>query len=220
MKLRRFTMETRRQTNYKSEEILTPSPLPQNELPTCTEVLQYFLYLGKLNEELTTPNKLQIISDKLKTLWEKTSIPIIQEKSILNKIRLWKVKYDTLLANRRKCKSSDSSVQRIREFQSDADKLFDLACCKCITWDTCQCEPDKKVPKTVQYFLQDQRDDRNITVPQLIRKLRAKSTDVEEQCLTPTVEDDAELLIDSSSTVTRSHSLTSSNYTVSQVIYS
>ncbi|KAK0071960.1 hypothetical protein PV325_012107, partial [Microctonus aethiopoides] len=114
-KKEKFTMATRRERDFKSEEFFTPSSLPENKLATC-----------KMNDELVTSNKLQIVSDKLKTLREKTSISIIHEKSIVNKIRLWRDKYNTPLANRRKCRSSDSSVQRIQEFRSDADKHFDL----------------------------------------------------------------------------------------------
>lgn len=66
------------------------------------------------------------------------------------------------LENRRKGKSSCSSIQQFQQFKCYANTLFDIAWCRCIEFETCNCEEHDKVPELMYKFLRDQRSDRKL----------------------------------------------------------
>lgn len=170
----RLEMERRQQYSTANNVVFIPLVLPEQKFPTCEEVLNYHLYLKKNDPELTDPAVLRLIADKLQSMWEKTSIPIINTKSLINKIKDTIEKYKQLLENKRKCKSSSASIQRIESFKNDAGKLFDLARCRCINYATCKCDEDSKVPQVVEDFLRDQRNNRRMTLMHVTRRLRSQ----------------------------------------------
>lgn len=103
----------------------------------------------------------------------------------MNKLKEICEQYDVLLQNKRKCKSSDASIQRFTDFRSKAENLFDLAQCRCINSETCFCDENFQVPLIAQNFFKDQRDKRCMTLMQVVRQSRGqqcnKNDEAEEE---------------------------------------
>ena len=80
-------------------------------------------------------------------MWKSASIPTVTKKQIVNLITNYNNKWKGLLKTPKAKQESDNSKQKLRTFQNKANaKLFDIAACKCVRFDQCNCPKDRKVP--------------------------------------------------------------------------
>ena len=55
--------------------------------------------------------------------------------------------------------------KRCDDFKDNAEThLFDISACKCVKFENCTCNKDKKVPQVEQVFLSDQRTLRKMAI--------------------------------------------------------
>lgn len=75
--------------------------------------------------------------------------------------------YDEYLKHIRytKQKKIDSYKEKVQTIRQTAKtSLFDIAACKCSSFDSCTCSKDKKVPIIERSFLLDQRTNRQVMI--------------------------------------------------------
>ena len=151
-----------------------PSPFPQHVLPTKGDVRKRMLLSRESLEQtlgkkiVPLPKIIQPVVEELVSLWEKSSIPTIVEKSIQRALtNLWE-------GSRRGLKNETQK----RQVEVENDLLFDISACKCkqipcaeaqCRLETCEdvhidckCESTKIVPKRELGFLFDQRGPRRM----------------------------------------------------------
>ena len=128
-------------------------------LPTYFDVIKQ-----KSKKEPSVSEILDIIPEKIKFIWIKTSIPIVSDNRIKNMFTDYYSKYKSILKSvtNKKFKNFD---KKCAEFKSHAEKtLFDISCCKCKSFSNCNCERSRKIPEREQSFLKDQRTVRKMVI--------------------------------------------------------
>ncbi|KAK0172803.1 hypothetical protein PV328_006077 [Microctonus aethiopoides] len=89
-------------------------------------------------------------------------------------------KYKDILAHNRKRKESEIVKENFAELVKKSETLFDIVVCKCSNTEDCKCKTKSRVPVCLKDFLDDQRNDRKLTVAHAIRSMRtAKDKDIE-----------------------------------------
>ena len=151
----------------------SPSPLPQNVLPTRGDVLKSIL-LRRDQEELTGKPRNNIplldvikpVVTDLLDVWGKASVPTIVENSVEKAVMgLWQ-----------ECKRGSKNENLRKQVQEKSKLLFDICSCKCkqvpclqaqcnssgceVLHVDCTCPPKKRVPVRKLDFLFDQRGQR------------------------------------------------------------
>ncbi|CAH2098548.1 unnamed protein product [Euphydryas editha] len=100
-----------------------------------------------------------IFTNKIDTLWIKSSIPIVTHKRVLQILKCYHSKCYNLKKSLKKLKK-----EKLEEFRVKSRMLFDIAACKCKEFQSCTCRKEKKVPKEEQIFLKDQRTNRLMVI--------------------------------------------------------
>lgn len=91
------------------------------------------------------------------------------------RIRAYHEKYRNILKPYESRKNVDSYKYKLLEFQNESKKLFDIATCKCKTYDNCLCVKDRKVPLKEREFLSDQRTIRSMMIGTIDRNTTKKN---------------------------------------------
>lgn len=139
--------------------------LPQNVLPTNLQVAKRFLQLKERRNDCNK-DKYKTVADDVVGLWDKASIPTIQNQSVVKRV-------EVLITTGAELCRSKSSCKRKADFQSNLDSLFDIAACKCLmsyndstkeVTLSCKCPRESKVPQMEQLFLLDQRNSRRMFI--------------------------------------------------------
>lgn len=107
------------------------------------------------------------IVEKLEELWAKANIPTISYRSITKSVLKLVSKLLYFRKRERINKNSKPLLNEINEFKAKFDKLFELAACKCDTYNNCVCPKEKKMSERVFDFLQDQRCSRNQSIDEI-----------------------------------------------------
>ena len=142
-----------------------PRKLPTDMLPTTEDVYCFYKFIYFNIKVGPEPSARLVAEHVLKgitigetyhhgilDLWTKTTIPIILQKSIIDKILELKEQVRTT-----KRSINRMSVYQIEEFRIRASGLFDLAKCHC-QLGVCSCPRDEKIPDQLdRIFLNDQR---------------------------------------------------------------
>ncbi|GBN23325.1 hypothetical protein AVEN_212643-1 [Araneus ventricosus] len=90
----------------------------------------------------------------------KHAIPIVTHSRVLQMIHTYHRKY-TNFKKSYKRDNTKAFQTKIKSFRQEAcTKLFDIAVCKCITFEDCTCERTKKLLQNEHNFLKDQRTTR------------------------------------------------------------
>jgi hypothetical protein len=145
--------------------------LNEAKLPTYKEVMKFYNLVrhhlkmeNNSKKEPTVYEVSEIVTRKVESLWEKASLPIITHARVLQLLKAYHAKCKNLIKSLKRL-----SEEKLQEFYTSSDKLFDLSSCKCKTFELCSCLRDRKVPIEEQDFLIDQRTN---------RKMYMKSVDV------------------------------------------
>lgn len=163
-------IKTRKKTNCPI--FGTPKELWPNKLPTYHDVMKYYLFIKQeFKPERTSkePTVLEIserVAIEIRQIWEKASIPVIIHKRVLQMIRAYHDKYRNLTKPYKKRQGSENYKNKIRIFQENSRRLFDICSCKCknIGNSMCTCEKNRRVPKRETAFLIDQRTERKMII--------------------------------------------------------
>lgn len=162
----------------------TPQSLPCNTLPTYRDVLQEFLLKKKEAKSIATSKfdsstEIKTIALRLQQIWKKVAIPIISLKSVQRKIDSYIQKYEKLLKCPSNRESSSIEVKKREDFYKESKVLFDIACCKCTSYATCNCDDSNKVPPELHFFLDDQRTIREKVIRNALRKIYNSSKNID-----------------------------------------
>lgn len=136
-------------------------------LPTVGDVLRYFFYLynstfTEKKESVSLNTFTLSIANELDQLWKRTSIPIIQHYSIVNKLNK--------LINRYRDVKKHKQRTEYQEFIKTKDYLFDIAKCRCdIRMLKCTCSLLDQIPRCEKEFILDQRGARRLRLQELIQ---------------------------------------------------
>jgi hypothetical protein len=147
-----------RRSNVKSPIFGAGRELQNNVLPTYEDVMKLFILIthsstGKKQYRDLIHNSSEIVATQVEDAWHKASIPIIEHRTILARIKAYHEKYRNILKPYESRKNVDRYKYKLLEFQNESKKLFDIATCKCKTYDNCLCEKDRKVPLKEREFL-------------------------------------------------------------------
>ncbi|KAK3924212.1 2,6-dihydroxypyridine 3-monooxygenase [Frankliniella fusca] len=104
-----------------------------------------------------------VVARRVKVIWDKATIPTLSEDYIIKLIQRYN---DKCIAIKKSIsKTSAPVVQNRNKFLSEARcRLFDVAACKCPSFENCKCERLLKVPVQEQSFILDQRTDRKMVI--------------------------------------------------------
>lgn len=151
----------------------TPQEFGGFVLPSYEFVMKYYLFVkhdlkpSAASKEPTVAEIGEIVAQKLEDLWHKASIPIVSHTRILQMIRNYHDKYRNMLKSFKGKGSRESYQLKLKAFQADARKLFDISACKCKEFNFCSCPREKKVPVEERPFLLDQRSKRKMIIGSL-----------------------------------------------------
>ncbi|XP_061717533.1 uncharacterized protein LOC133525257 [Cydia pomonella] len=167
--------------------------LPQNVLPTYEDVIRYYLLVTQNIQQRQDRVKItaETVATEIEKIWTRASIPFIEHRTIVARIKAYHDKYRFILKPYQKRKSNDNYLQKLQQFKTDSKKLFDIASCKCSCFISCLCEKRRKIPIQERDFMIDQRNERKmmigsidlVTTKRFERKLEreAKKTPCEKQ---------------------------------------
>ncbi|XP_060801595.1 uncharacterized protein LOC132902031 [Amyelois transitella] len=147
-----------------------PEKLPLSQLPTYNAVMKNYLFIKyELKPDKTTKEPtVHDISERLTTeildIWRKASLPTVSFKRVLKLIRTYHDKYRGLLKPYQGRKMNKKYQQKIAEFVTESQRLFDVCSCKCKLISECTCSKDNRVPREEVSFLLDQRTTRKMMI--------------------------------------------------------
>lgn len=151
------------------------SDLPLNVLPTCEDVLRCVLWVHHSKKQ-QFKDTYEEISVKLEDIWNRASIPIIDHRSITRRSRTYYNKYYSLVNKSSKSRKNITAYrQKFQHFKEKNPFLFDIATCRCTSFDLCSCEKKRKIPIKEQKFLLNQRTDRKMMIGGLDRDATKKT---------------------------------------------
>ena len=142
----------------------SPSPLPDNVLPTYQDVLKFYLFqrnlmkLSSTSKEPLVADISETVCEKIEEIWHRASIPIVSRKRVLQLLCRYRGKYMKLLKPFKGRQQEGKYKEKLSRFREEGKtSLFDIAACKC-KFDLCKCDKLRKVPAGEQMFLNDQRN--------------------------------------------------------------
>jgi len=157
----------------EANSLIVKNKLAGNVLPTTREVLEHYYYIRQVLMD-TDPNFLtsvpsfsdvqDLVQAEVKALWEKASLPIVNSKSVQNKL---KRVFERFAAARKRAKK----LKSLSVDEEWLDSLFDISTCRCDISETCQtykdrclcsCKFESRIPATEIKFLLDQRSTRQM----------------------------------------------------------
>ena len=140
--------------------------LSQVVLPTYEDVIKCYLSVrDQLKPKTSTKEPevrdiSEIVASSVEMLWLKATLSIISHTRVVQLIRSYHDTYTKLKRNMKR-----NNTEKFDRFRVDArSKLFDIAACKCRSFDACNCEKSRKIPAEEQLFLQDQRTMRTMYI--------------------------------------------------------
>lgn len=125
-----------------------PCDMKETVLPSIASVLRCLKWeviklktAGK-NVNVVTNEAVRIVAHKAEKIWERASIPVLSQQRI---IALVQREHQTLLKNLKNIKPNAVLPLKIAIYKKNCDKLFDIAACKCLINQRCDCKFSKKV---------------------------------------------------------------------------
>ena len=155
-----------------------PQLLKENTLPTVEDVLKHYLQLySTFKVDKNEPHGLatKVINDVLH-IWESSSLPTISKQRAKEIFQNYLQKYKNLRKVPIKRHKTNSYISKCALFTKNTKQLFDLAICKCPTFDCCTCIKDRKIPYQEQDFLKYQRTARKMIISQALDKASSLKT--------------------------------------------
>jgi len=130
--------------------------MPISQLPTVKDVISHINYLKNSAKRMKKTTLAEATTVLICGIWKKTDIPIINRKSIINRVN-------------RFIEKNRSNVKQTKKIdkKQDCSQLFLLSKCRCdlisvVTGNIkCSCRKEDQVPPSIIPFLIDQSDTKN-----------------------------------------------------------
>lgn len=156
-------MQTRKET--ANVIIGQPCELPANQLPIAADICRAYLWYTKILKSNNTQETASKITNQVKEMYARGSIPTIKTKSINNRITNIISKFQAMSKysiSRRKSKSYEKEVKSLH-------RLFDVCSCKCFGRGieeraACICPLADKIPVGEWDFWKDQNTTRQLFI--------------------------------------------------------
>lgn len=216
-------MGTRRKEYSEIVLFGPPTDLSKIKLPTNEDVIRFYLYEEKIRTmelksyKCSQKEITKIVGLAVKDLWDKACILTIStqriEKLILDLIK----KYRNLLKCPKTRIFTEVEINKRESFNYFSKGLLDIAKCKCLESELCECL--EKLSENSRVFLHDQRSNRKMIIDQVLRKQREQKKEMlnlNNKLADLTIENDCDLTANFQSS---DNSLNLSNYVpVSSII--
>ena len=127
--------------------------LKRNQLPTHADCLKSILFKKRKNQIDSGGQQPSIsiickeVCSEVMTIYASASIPSLSETRIIELLKKYHSKYTSLLKSYKARCNVESFKSKTDEFLDDSKILFDFACCKCDSFDSCSCSKAKKIPR-------------------------------------------------------------------------
>ena len=160
-----------------------PKELPKRQLPTCRDVFKAYLwYQFHSSSNFNIQRCAEMIYSDLKRLYDNASIPTIEPKSIIIKVKRLIEKGQEL----RKYPSSKRSSTTYQTKVNTFDTLFDICSCKCyksgvLEHSQCYCSKENKIPVDEWNFWKDQHNERQMIIGNVDKEATSKLQQREER---------------------------------------
>jgi len=146
-----------------------PEKLSGRSLPTYKDVMRHYLLcrfeLKVTKKEPPIYSICQRVASDVLDIWNKESIPTVTQTRVVKLLQDYHSKYRTLLKPYKSRQNNSSYIDKITLFKNDAvAKLFDISACKCVSFSSCSCSREKKIPQIEQQFIMDQRTQRKLII--------------------------------------------------------
>jgi hypothetical protein len=128
-----------------------PKKLSSIVLPTKKDVLLYYLFVEhELQETLINKNEIgrkttEIVSQEIKKIWEKASIPTVSSQQICSTVQKLYLQRTKLLKTGKKRRNTPGFVVKMDNFKNNCETLFEIATCRCLELQSCYCSLVYKV---------------------------------------------------------------------------
>lgn len=162
--------------------------LEDRQLPTIKDVMINVLFVKtdlklKCNgRDPSNTDVFSIVSNEIINIWTKASIPTVTKERVIQLLKSYFEKYLSL-KRYPKSKQNRSFENNLKCFVEESQKLFDVAACKCSSFESCLCLKLKKVPVTERLFLLDQRKDRKMVISGVDKKETARLMKRQLRCI-------------------------------------
>ena len=139
-----------------STRLASAKAMPISQLPTVKDVISHINYLKNSAKRMKKTTLAEATTVLICGIWKKTGIPIINRKSIINRVN-------------RFIEKNRSNVKQTKKIdkKQDCSQLFLLSKCRCdlisvVTGNIkCSCRKEDQVPPSIIPFLIDQSDTKN-----------------------------------------------------------
>lgn len=155
------------------------SAISDDRLPVTKDVLTLLLYqkseLKKILNRKNPPTAEAFFNvyNKIVTIWLKTAVPIISKERVMAQLKSLSDRYDQFKKYSKSKKKENFNIKLSKYIFECENTLFDLACCKCSSFNSCTCLNEKKVPFTERDFLLDQRKERLLCIEPLTKEKKS-----------------------------------------------
>lgn len=146
-----------------------PKEISVHVLPTYQDVFRAILEERRRRglQNNVDPNFkviMEIVSSKVEEIYNKLMIPIVSRQRVQQMIQKYQNEYIKLKGIIKRLGTSAATDERIKNFKKNSLKLFDIAFCKCASFQKCKCQKNDKVPISERNFLIDQRGERKLAI--------------------------------------------------------
>lgn len=117
----------------------------------------------------------KIVTTDIEQIWRRASLPTVEHRTILARIKTYHDKYRAILKPYQCRKNSDNYRNKLEKFKMEARTLFDIATCKCSSFETSSCDKSRKILIKEREFLLDQRGQRKMMMCSLDRETTRKN---------------------------------------------
>lgn len=113
-----------------------PQKLPASQLPTYNDVMKNYLYIkhelkpDNTTKEPTVHEISEKLADEVIKIWQKSSLPTVSVKRVLQLIRAYHDKYRSLMKPYLGRQTNVKYQEKINTFISESHRLFDICSCK------------------------------------------------------------------------------------------
>lgn len=147
-------------------------------LPTRRDAVRHYNFqwnLTKIADNGRNPSYSEVSEltlDRVEAIWHKSSIPVVSRRTMNAMLRKELDVVQKLNKSFSRDQQKDCFKNKLANYLENANKLFDVAACKCSDFLSCKCVFEKKVPRLERDFLIDQRTTRTM----LMTGIDAKTT--------------------------------------------
>lgn len=152
-----------------------PAVLKRNQLPTSADVYRQYDYFLKHENYDSVQKRAASVAQEVISIYSTASIPTIDEKSVVNRIK----KLLDTVKDLAKYPSSKKTSITYQDSLKSLETVFDICTCKCVDSGVleksqCTCPLLKKIPAAEWSFWLDQKTERRMYIGAVDKKATAK----------------------------------------------